>query len=47
MSTQIAVMVRITLPPGMSPEQATEEIKGSIEFGKPEVQFMYVLETES
>jgi hypothetical protein len=42
--TQVGMMLRLTLPPGMSAEQACLEVRSSVEFGAAEVQLMYVLE---
>jgi hypothetical protein len=42
--TEIYVMVQVTVPPGMTPESATAEIRKSVEFGRPSVQLLYVIE---
>jgi hypothetical protein len=42
--TQVGIMLRLTLPPGMSAEQACREVGSSVEFGAAEIQLMYVLE---
>lgn len=47
MVTQIIVAVRLTVPPGMSPYDATDELRKGIEFGKPEIHLMYVLESDT
>jgi len=38
-------MVRLTLPPGMTPEKAADELRTCISFGQPEVSLQYVLES--
>jgi hypothetical protein len=36
--TRTPLLVWVTLPPGMSPEQLCREVQSCISFGKPEVQ---------
>lgn len=36
-------MVRLKLPPGMTPEQAGNELRTAISFGQPEISLQYVL----
>ena len=40
----IVVWVRVTLPPGMDPRAGAEEVRRSVNFGRPEVTLMHVLE---
>lgn len=37
-------MVRLILPPGMTPEAARAELLSCISFGQPEVSLQYVVE---
>lgn len=37
-------MVRLIIPPDMTPETARQELKRCITFGSPEIQSMYVME---
>jgi hypothetical protein len=37
-------LVTVTLPPGMTPEQGRCEVRGSICFGSPQVQFLHLTE---
>jgi hypothetical protein len=39
-------MVVVDIPPGMTPEQAREEVRRSIAFGSPEVRMMWILEPD-
>lgn len=45
--THVGYMVRLTLPPGMTPEAAQEELRTCISFGRPEVSLQYVEEVPS
>ena len=42
MSTRIGIYVWLTLPPGMTPDQAVAEVKTSVAFGQAEVRLQYV-----
>ena len=42
--TTAGYLVRLTLPPGMTPEQAMAELQTCVTFGQPEVRLHYVLE---
>lgn len=44
---KIGLMVVINAPPGMTPEQVRDEVRGSIGFGAPEVTFLWLLASES
>jgi hypothetical protein len=41
-STRIGIYVWLTLPPGMTPDQAVAEVKTSVAFGQAEVRLQYV-----
>jgi hypothetical protein len=41
---QIIALVRLKLPPGMTPGQGTDELRRSIRFGQPDVTLIDVLE---
>jgi hypothetical protein len=43
--TQAGYIVRLTLPPGMTPEKARDELQTCITFGQPEVSLHYILES--
>lgn len=42
--TQVGFLVRLTLPPGMTPEDAGSELRTCVTFGHPEVSLQYVEE---
>lgn len=44
MATRIGIYIWMTLPPGMTPEQAAREVRTSIAFGKPEVKLQFIEE---
>jgi hypothetical protein len=37
---QIIVLVRLQLPPGMTPDQGADELRRSVQFGQPDVTLM-------
>jgi hypothetical protein len=42
--TRAGYLVRLTLPPGMTPEAAGAELRTCIAFGRPEISLQYVEE---
>lgn len=42
--TEIVALVRLRLPPGMTPDQGVIELRRAVGFGQPEVTLMDVLE---
>lgn len=44
MATRVGIYVWLTLPPGMTPDQAVAEVRTSVAFGKAEVKLQYVEE---
>jgi hypothetical protein len=42
--TQAGYLIRLTLPPGMTPEKARDELQTCITFGQPEISLQYVEE---
>jgi len=45
-SAEVGYLVRLKLPPGMTPAQGRDELRRAIGFGRPEVTLMYPLEEE-
>lgn len=43
-SPELLILVELRCPPGMSPEEAVEEVRRSVGFGQPEVTLVYILE---
>ena len=41
---RIGVLVWVTPPPGMSPEQVCREVRASVGFGRPEAQYLHTRE---
>lgn len=42
--TRAGFMIRLTLPAGMTPEQARDELRSAISFGHPEISLQYVMQ---
>ena len=45
--TEAGFIVRLLLPPGMTPEDALEELRTAIAFGEPRISLQYILPCSS